>query len=106
MKTKGKTTMNRLGMALSLVVALLAGCDAEHGERCNPLQYSDNGVQGNCVSGLACVYPTAPSCGVAYCCAVDANGNITDTNPNCQPDPTLAPVCGLDMSVLDSGGSD
>ena len=96
--------MRRLGMCLLLV--FLAACDAEEGERCNPLQYSDNGVQGNCVSGLQCIYPTAPSCGVAYCCKVDAQGNVTDTNPNCQPDPSLDSVCMLDMSVLDGSSTD
>ena len=95
--------MRRLGMCLVLV--FLAACDAEHGERCNPLQFSENG-SGNCVTGFQCVYPTAPSCGVAYCCTVDSQGNITDDSPNCQPDPTLASVCMLDMSVLDGGTTD
>jgi hypothetical protein len=37
---------------------------------------------------------------------VDSNGNITDRDPNCQPDPTLASVCMLDLGVapLDGGG--
>ena len=28
-------------------------------------------MQGDCDDGYACVYPTAPNCGVAYCCTVD-----------------------------------
>ncbi len=95
--------MRRVGMCLVLV--FLAACDAEEGERCNPLAYSETG-SANCKSGFQCVYPTAPNCGVAYCCAVDSQGNITDKNPNCQPDPTLASVCMLDMSVLDGGTTD
>jgi hypothetical protein len=54
-------------------------------------------VQGNCDDGLACVYPTAPNCGVAYCCKVDSNGNIADDDPHCHADPTLAPGCLLDL---------
>ena len=99
---KGKTTMRRLGMCLVLAF-VAAACDAEDGERCNPLQYSDTAGQGNCTTGLTCIYPTAPNCGVAYCCTVDSKGNITDPNPNCQPDPSAAAACMLDMSVLDGG---
>lgn len=97
--------MHRLGICF--VLFLFAACDAGHGERCNPLQYNETG-SGNCVSGLTCVFPTAPNCGVSYCCATDSNGNITDTHPNCQPDPTLAPACMLDLSVvpLDGGAGD
>ncbi len=97
--------MRRLGMCLVLAFCA-AACDAEDGERCNPLQYSDTMGQGNCTAGLTCIYPTAPNCGVAYCCAVDSKGNITDPSPNCKPDPTLAGVCMLDMSVLDGSSSD
>jgi hypothetical protein len=99
--------MRTLGMVVALL--FIAGCDAEHGERCNPLQFSESGTQGNCVSGFACVYPTAPACGVAYCCVVDANGNITDSDPNCQPDPSLDSVCMLDDlsgSPADAGSGD
>lgn len=96
--------------AMSLVFLVVAGCTftQNEGDRCNPLQYSSNGVQGDCADGLACVYPTAPACGVAYCCKVDANGNVVDTNPNCQPDPSLDSVCMLDLSVAptDGGGGD
>lgn len=94
-----------------LVLALfasLAACDKGEGERCNPLQYSDDGISGNCSQGLACVYPTAPNCGVAYCCALDTKGNVIDKNPNCQPDPDAIAACMLDFSVapLDAGGAD
>jgi hypothetical protein len=80
------------------MVMLLFACHADEGERCNPSQYSDNGVQGDCADGLACVYPTAANCGVAYCCMIDPNGNITDKRPSCQPDPSLAAGCMLDLS--------
>ncbi len=83
------------------ICLLLAGCHASEGERCNPLQFSDSGTQGNCEDGLACVYPTASNCGVAYCCKVDSSGNVIDRNPSCQPDPALAPGCGLDLSTSD-----
>lgn len=72
---------------------LLVACAPGNGERCNPLRYSDNGAQGDCADGFACVYPTAPNCGVAYCCTTDASGKITDTDPNCQPDPGLLKQC-------------
>ena len=88
--------MRRSGIALTLL--LLAGCpEGQPGDRCNPLEYSPSGVQGDCRSGLTCLYPTAPVCGVAYCCATDADGKITDTHPSCQPDPSLAEPCGLDL---------
>lgn len=85
-------------IAISLVLLALAGCpEAQRGDRCNPLEYSGNGVQGDCASGLACVYPTAPSCGVAYCCTTDAKGTITDNHPNCRPDPGAAAQCMVDL---------
>jgi hypothetical protein len=99
---KRKTNMRRLGLCVAFT--LLAACSADEGERCNPLQFSDNGSQGNCSSGLACVYPTAPNCGVAYCCTVDSNGNITDKNPNCQPDPSLDSVCMIDLGGTPGDG--
>ena len=92
-------------LALGFVLILLASCAQDEGTRCNPLQYSDNGMQGNCKDGLACVYPTAPNCGVAYCCKIDSSGNIADTNPMCQPDPSLDSVCMLDLSFVPDGGS-
>jgi hypothetical protein len=93
-------------LALVLVLFAFAACEQEEGTRCNPLEYSPNGIQGNCEEGLACVYPTAPTCGVAYCCKVDSNGNILSTNPNCQPDPSLDSVCMLDLSpATDDGGA-
>jgi hypothetical protein len=91
---------------LFLIVVLFAvGCGTnEEGARCNPLRATTD-----CNPGLSCVYPTTPSCsvaqpgsnccGVAFCCAVDANGNITSKAANCQPDPTSAAVCNFDMSV-------
>jgi hypothetical protein len=93
---KGRTSEWR---AYLLSALLLGGCAAGEGERCNPLAYSDNGSQGNCQDGLACVYPTAPNCGIAYCCRVDSNGNITDENPNCQPVHDDVAACMLDLSV-------
>jgi hypothetical protein len=79
---------------------LVAGCQTpEAGERCNPLQFSNNGVQGDCDNGLACVYPTAPSCGVAFCCAVDAKGNIVDKHTHCRPVPSLIATCMLDLGA-------
>jgi hypothetical protein len=94
--------------ALSIVLFALAGCTftQNDGDRCNPLQYSDNGIQGDCANGLACVYPTAPNCGVAYCCKLDAQGNVADDNPNCQFDSTLVDVCMLDLGVMDGGTTD
>lgn len=95
--------MRRLGTPL--FVLLLAGCPVgQRGDRCNPLEYSSNGVQGDCADGLACVYPTAPACGVAYCCATGADGTITDTHPSCQPDPALAGPCVLDLAPAGDGG--
>jgi hypothetical protein len=77
---------------------VIAGCGAPgEGQRCNPLQYSNNGLQGDCDDGFACVFPTAANCGVAYCCRVDSKGNVSDKHSNCQPDPTLADVCMLDL---------
>jgi hypothetical protein len=86
--------MRRLGVVSLLL--LLVACNPQEGvgERCNPMQF-----ESNCADGLSCVYPTAPNCGVSYCCAVDSNGNITDKNPNCQPDPSLISVCMLDLGV-------
>jgi hypothetical protein len=104
----------RLTAALFL---LFAACDAKEGERCNPLQYSDNGIQGNCESGLACIYPTTPGCnpsqpgsnccGVAYCCKLDPL-YVVSTDPNCQPDPNAIAACMLDLSPApdDAGTSD
>ncbi len=81
-----------------LLVSLAACNERQQGERCNPLQYSDNGVQGDCADGLSCIYPTAPSCGIAYCCRVGSNGEVIDRDPHCQPDPSLASLCMLDLS--------
>lgn len=96
--------MNRL----VLIGALLAmGCATNgEGERCNPLR-----ATSDCNDGLTCVHPTGPNCGVSYCCAVDAQGNVVDTHPNCRPDPQSAAACMLDLSLDDSsppadGGQD
>jgi hypothetical protein len=94
--------MRRLSM-IGMLLAI-AGCGTSgDGERCNPLR-----ATSDCNAGLSCVYPTAPNCGVSYCCTVDSNGNITDRDPNCQPDPSLASVCMLDLGVtpLDGGSGD
>jgi hypothetical protein len=96
----------RVRFHLTLLIVLVAACSPDEGERCNPLHYSDNGIQGDCDTGLACVYPTAPSCGVAYCCRLDAAGNIIDPSPNCRPVPSLIAVCNLDMSASDAAPSD
>jgi hypothetical protein len=111
-------------LALSMVFCALAGCTtAERGERCNPLEFSPNGIQGNCTEGLACVYPTGYSapppgpttfgpmanlnCGVSYCCTVDKTGNITDKHPNCQPDPDSIAACMIDLgTALTDAGTD
>ncbi len=84
------------------------GCDAGDGQRCNPLAYSTSGTAGNCGSGRSCVYPTAPNCGVAYCCTTDVDGLVIDKSPSCQPDPALASVCMLDLGtgIPDAGTSD
>ncbi len=89
-------------LILYMVLAGLAACQPlpGHGERCNPL-YFDN----DCHVGYTCLYPTAPVCGVAYCCAVGPDGHISDPDPNCQPDPTLS--CAPDLSApVDAGGGD
>jgi hypothetical protein len=93
---------------LAFLLVFVAACSQDEGTRCNPLEYSDNSIQGNCAGGFACVYPTAPNCGVAYCCAVDSKGNIIDKNPNCQPDPSLASVCMIDLGTTpgDGGATD
>ncbi len=70
--------------ALALACALL-GCEQTEGERCNP-----NLFESECSDGLTCVYPTAPMCGVAYCCAMDTDGNVVDPHPSCRADPSLA----------------
>ncbi len=68
-----------------------AGCiggfnneNLSEGDRCNPLDFHDE-----CASGMVCTgqgtSATIPFCPENYCCAVDANGNINSTNPNCQP---------------------
>jgi hypothetical protein len=44
----------------------IGACTQGEGERCNPLR-----VTSDCDPGLACVYPTAPMCGVSFCCTVD-----------------------------------
>jgi hypothetical protein len=83
---------------MRIILLLLIACNTpEEGERCNPLAFSDNGIQGDCDTGLACIYPTAPNCGVAYCCKLDSSHNIVDKNPNCRPDPSLTAVCMLDL---------
>ena len=99
---------NKLKSLFLVVPMLLVACSDHEGQRCNPLAYSNSGVRGNCAGQLDCVYPTAPNCGVAYCCAVDESGNIVDDNPNCQPDPSLQSVCMLDLStaVTDGGTTD
>jgi hypothetical protein len=80
---------------LTFLSLVLAGCPTQgEGERCNPLR-----ATSDCDDGLSCVYPTGPMCGVSYCCAVDANGNIVDRDPNCQPDSISAEQCGLDLST-------
>jgi hypothetical protein len=86
---------------LSIALFAFAACDkaADNDQRCNPSQFSNQ-----CHGGYSCLYPTAPSCGVAYCCKVDDSGNNIDANANCQPDPSLASVCGLDLSQAADGG--
>ena len=89
---------------IGMLFLFAAGCATpDAGERCNPLAFSSNGIQGDCADGLACVYPTGPGCGVAYCCKVGADG-VTDTHPGCQPDPTSAEECMLDLGTADGDG--
>lgn len=87
---------------LLVLLALSVGaCSRERGERCNPSSFEDE-----CGAGLTCVYPTGPMSGVAYCCALDEKGNISDTSTNCQPKNELAEACMLDLrSELADGGS-
>jgi len=95
-----ETVMLRTPLLRILILVaplLVTACQAGHGERCNPSQFADDPAQADCATGYACIYPTAPVCGVAYCCAVDSSGNITDTDPSCQPDATLS--CAPDGSV-------
>jgi hypothetical protein len=84
--------------SILVLVVLLAACGTQgHGERCNPMR-----ATSDCDPGFSCVFPTKPHgspCGVSFCCTVDANGNITDSNPNCQPDPESAAACGLDLGM-------
>jgi hypothetical protein len=88
---------------LGAVLFFVAACSQPQGEgeRCNPAQYSSTPGQGDCQSGLTCVYPTAPNCGVAYCCKTDSNGAIVDKDSHCQFDPSLTSVCGLDGGSSD-----
>jgi len=91
--------MTRILIMFTFATAVL-GCSQGEGQRCNPLFFTDE-----CGSGLTCIYPTAPMCGVAYCCAVNSDGVVTDKDPNCQPDPTLS--CAPDFSSpVDAGTSD
>ena len=78
-----KTLLIVLAASLSL-----AACRPSEGERCNPLAFTDECQPND--KHLACVYPLGAACGIAYCCAVDSNGNIVDKNPSCQPDPAAA----------------
>jgi len=94
--------MRRL-LSIAVLVAV-AGCGTnDRGERCNPLR-----ATSDCDPGFACVYPTGPNCGVSYCCALDSNGNVSDSHPSCQPDPASAAACMLDFSVVpgDAGATD
>ncbi|HXX67432.1 MAG TPA: hypothetical protein VEK07_09640 [Polyangiaceae bacterium] len=100
-------------LGLGLVLALAAGCDEQgaEGDRCNPyLSHND------CNSGLICSgYPPStvviPFCQENYCCPVDSNGNVTGTNPNCQPgcNGSAAVICSLTMDpgacLIADGGS-
>jgi hypothetical protein len=100
---KGIPMLPRACVLAFMVIATLslAGCgfvggltddNVPEGERCNP--YTSH---NECASGLVCAgYPPAtpgagwsgiviPLCPENYCCAADSNGNITSSNPNCQP---------------------
>ncbi len=91
---------------LSIVLlSIFAACGTNgRGDRCNP-----NRATSDCNPGLSCVFPATPGCnasepgsnccGNSFCCATDGNGNVTDTNPNCQPDPVSVMQCGLDFAV-------
>ena len=98
--------MTTILKAIVCTLPLLAACSATPGSRCNPAQYANDPAQGDCESGYACVYPTAPSCGTAYCCKVDGDGRVIDGAPTCQPDPTLRSACMPDLAPADGGESD
>lgn len=99
--------------ALGLALALVAGCDEQgaEGDRCNPyLSHND------CNGGLVCAghapsAVTIPFCQENFCCPVDDNGNITGSNPNCQPgcNGSAAALCTDTMDpgacLLSEGGS-
>jgi hypothetical protein len=84
-------------MAISTLLLVLfgaAGCHPGEGERCNPLQFSND-----CDTGFACVYQD--NCSVAYCCPTTR----ASTNPNCQVCP--APDAGSGSGdVSDAATSD
>jgi hypothetical protein len=100
----------RCAPALALVASAVlllggAGCvggfnneNLSEGDRCNPLD-----SHNECASGMVCTgqagSPTIPFCPENYCCAVDGNGNINSTNPNCQPgcNGGAASICSADM---------
>lgn len=95
--------LSRFGLCLAAVLAtpaLFAGCyneDAE-GDRCNPLQSSND-----CHSGLVCAgYPIGqsaaypiPFCPENYCCPVDVSAS---ESPFCQPgcNGGAAAICAAD----------
>jgi hypothetical protein len=82
-------------MRILALLALLTACKPGDGERCNPSAFTDECQPND--RHLACVLPTGPNCGVAFCCAVDATGKIVDENSNCKPDPASAASCGIDL---------
>ncbi len=84
-----------------MLLFAIAGCTSGQGTRCNP-----NRATSDCDPGLSCVFPATPGCnpsepgtdccGVSYCCKTDSTGAITDSNPNCAPDPNSVAACGFD----------
>jgi hypothetical protein len=76
------------------LIFLILACGTQgDGQRCNPLRATPD-----CNAGLTCVFPSGPNCGVPYCCKVDAQGNIVDDLPTCQPDPQSVAACS-DLGV-------
>jgi hypothetical protein len=66
-----------IALAISATAISLSACNQGAGERCNPLQFTDE-----CDKGLMCVYP--PGCGVAYCCPPVLMSTEPGDIPNCR----------------------
>ena len=67
-----------------LLILSLSACGVDAGHRCNPSP-DNNPADNQCNSGQ-CVTPS--NCSASYCCAVDADGGISDSHPSCQACPS------------------